>query len=198
MELSTIFSLSALGLSGLSTYMTFFNRRNRLTGTIVRAQGGINRGGSYDGSTGIATVSFRRGAYIEVLLANSGTLPLVLTDLVLVSGEAGRRAKPTSEPLRPFERVEPMLLEPKSAHVFKSEYTLSMDNHENVSRTTVFPERSERFWVRATIYDHRGRALKRDFPAFSSVMTYHEGEADDRYPDATIALDVTFRPTRLV
>ncbi len=196
MQIATVISLIALGLSALSTFLAFFYQRTGLTGAVVRAHATTRRSGGFDGET--ANVQFQQDARIEVLLSNTGTRPLVITAIEAVVG-APNASRPGDEPpIQPYEQVASVLLEPKTALVFPIEFRLCTVGLDNVTRTTDIPERRERVWARVTVYDHRGRVHQPDLPAFAAKTTYRPGEENDRYPQSDLAIDQVHRPMRLV
>lgn len=186
--ISSVISIIALSLSALSTFLTFFYNRTRLTGVVVRGDVSLQRSGGFDGEK--ASVSFQTFAKIGVLISNHGNRPVTLTSLALVVDD--------EEPNTGFQPVEPTLLAPNSAQVFTNEYRVSQVSLDDVARDTKIPARTERVWAQVRLHNHRGKSRVVKIPALELATTYIPGEGDERYPNADITATPAHRPTRLV
>lgn len=81
---STVLALSAMALSSMTTYLTFFDARYTLTAAIADVKGQVNRGFSSSSNSDTKSVNYRFYIDTSLVLSNRGTRSLVVSDVSVV------------------------------------------------------------------------------------------------------------------
>ncbi len=195
---SAVLSLTAMALSSLTTYLTFFDARYTLTQAVATVSVQVQSGGSSSG--GVASAYYRYFLTPQIILSNRGTRPLVLSNVELVPSSNVERCAPDEDAeTPPMRRLDAVIVEPGTVQQLALDVELPAISAEaKPGRDFDLPESDALWCLKWTIFDPNGERREPVTPAFRAKLTFAPPEPDDRYPDAEIDLDYPKEPTRLV
>lgn len=192
-----------MGLSSLTTYLTFFDASYTLTAATAEVPVQVQRGGSSSGDQ--RSAYFRFFAEPTVILSNRGKLALVVSNLrayrsvhaeecQMKEGDSGK----TSFAVDGNRPAVPRVVEPETLQHLKLSFGL--DNIEaNISADETFaiPDDQQLWCLRWTIFDPNGTRHEVDTPLVTLDRTFATVE-NERYPIVEVDKDFPRGPRRLV
>lgn len=152
---SVMLSLIAIGLSSVTTYLSFFDERYTLSASIAKIESQTQTSSSKSGD-GPLSVSYRTFVTPTLIISNRGSRPLVLSDVrARKSSDIDTCASETSDAAvsRFGSSFKPIIIEPGTVRDLK--YNFSTGN-----MTNDFETRSELWCLSFVIFDHRGKRLE--------------------------------------
>ncbi len=200
---SNVLAVAAMGLSTLTTYLTFFDASYRLTTAIAAAPVTWQTGSSYSPDRG-RTASYDFFVAPSVVLSNRGTLAVVLSDVELVTSKSLDKCDPTDEKPRALHRFRgqeaalPAVIEPETVKQVDFEFSLKKVRAEaDEGGQFDIPPTKQLFCIRWTIFDPNGRRHEPMIPAVTLDVKY-EMEGEKKYPTAKVEKDFPKGPKTLV
>ncbi|MEL6323146.1 MAG: hypothetical protein AAFQ84_02825 [Pseudomonadota bacterium] len=193
---SAVLSLAAMGLSTVTTYLTFFDARYTLTQAIADVPIQLQSGGGY--SDGEADAYFRFFPTFDLILSNRGTRPVVVSDLEIYRSAAMDQCELTGEPMY-MQDFQPVIVEPGTVSPFSVE--VSLPNLERSARDgEAFDLSGEEalYCFQWTLFDPNGRRHEPIAEALTVRYTLLPPPEGERYPDITVEKDFPRRPERLI
>lgn len=193
---NTTLSVLAMGLSSLSTYLTFFDSSYTLTVSAARMDQQIQR--SYSSSDNKKSISFRTYVTPHMVVSNRGTRPLVLSDLELIKStrmdkcELGDTIQQT--------RIDAAIIEPGTVQQLPYEFALpAIDLEAAISEPFALEEGKELWCLRWTVFDPDGKRREPMSELFIATRTFPDDQMDNNgYPQMALDLELEHAPKRLV
>ncbi len=204
---SAVLSLVAMGLSSMTTYLTFFDARYTLNAAVADVKGQSGRG--YGSSNGKRSINFRFFAYPSIIVSNRGTRALVVSDVQVaksddlesckVADDAERRSALTFDPVtNRSEVIEPFIVEPGTVKPIKMEIVLPNIDQEATAETQFQLQPSKVLWcMEWTVFDPNGRRHDSVMPAFTHDVSFSVEDGEDM-PRANFKLDYPKGPNKLL
>ncbi|MEL7130736.1 MAG: hypothetical protein AAGK23_14440, partial [Pseudomonadota bacterium] len=129
---NAVLSLTAMALSSLTTYLTFFDARYTLTEAIADVTIQVQSGGSSSGDR--IEGYYRYFPTFNIILSNRGTRPIVISDLDMLRVEQdGSCADAVADEKIFVPTFETIIVEPGTVRPFKLETALpSIDRDTTV------------------------------------------------------------------
>ena len=198
---SSVLSVAAMGLSSLTTYLTFFDTSYTLTMANADVRIQIQSGSSSSG--GNRSAYYRFYANQGVILSNRGKLALVVSDVRLFrSTESGRCAYPTDKDAfisnADVSPKIPVVVEPETLRHIKVQTQIKPVNVKSDAEGKFsIPEDKGLWCLKWTIFDPNGKRHEPISPAFTFERKYVI-EDDDNYPSVKAKKEFPREPIRLV
>ncbi len=200
---SNVLSITAMGLSTLTTYLTFFDASFVLT--TANAGASVRIFGSGGKANGERSVQFEFRVKSSVILSNRGKLAVVVSDIrafkstALDACQIARDDKGQSLTYRvdngpPIPRV----VEPETLQQLEIRFQLDKVKQTVPDGSAISLPSSESLWcLKWVIFDPNGVRHEVTSPVLRAARTYIDKGLDKR-PEADIELDITKKPVRLV
>ncbi|MEO0983512.1 MAG: hypothetical protein AAFX03_12770 [Pseudomonadota bacterium] len=191
---ANVLSLSAMALSSLTTYLTFFDARYTLTTAVASLEMSLQRGGFSDGEE--KSVYFRPYMSAQIILSNRGTRSLVVTDAQLVRAAGAEGCELTDTVME--SRLSPMIIDPGAVTPLTLEFALPETQQEVPIDAAFDLPSDEAYWcLRWTVFDPQGQRSEPAVPVASITTTYAPPPEEDDYPEAELDVDYPKGPATL-
>ncbi len=200
---SSVLSVAAMGLSSLTTYLTFFDASYTLTTANAEVSLQVQSGSS--SSKGQRTAYLRVFVEPSLSLSNRGKLAVVVADASLhrstsvdrceiADGDKGKKTFTARGDTAEMPRV----VEPETIKHLKLQFSLEpVDAKANPDGTFNVPSDQGLWCVKWTIFDPNGQRHEPVAPLIKIKRTFHMTE-DRSYPQVKVEKDVPKEPFRLV
>jgi hypothetical protein len=185
-----ILSLLAMGLSSITTYLTFFDARYTLTAAIASVEGQIQTSGGSAGE-GIYSVEYRPFVTPSIILSNHGTRALVVTNVDLVKSTSHETCQVAADaPVRsPTTRMKPMLVEAGSIQEVSLEFGLPETSAEKTPTQPYQIADTDSSWcLKWVLFDPDGERHEPTMLALRETTKFSP-EPDSEYHRANYKLD---------
>ena len=198
---SSVLSVAAMGLSSLTTYLTFFDASYTLTMANADVKIQIQSGSS--SSKGQRSAYYRFFVNQGVILSNRGKLALVVSGVRLFrSTQPDRCEAPTDKDAfvsnSDATPTIPVVVEPETIrHIQLRSQIKPVSAEANPDGTFDLPADSGFWCLKWTIFDPNGKRHEPMSPAFTLQREYVM-EGDDRYPGVKAKKEFPREPIRLV
>lgn len=202
---SSVLSVTAMGLSSLTTYLTFFDASYTLTMANAAVELSVQSGGGSSG--GETTAYFRFFLRPSIILSNRGNLAIVVSDVrlfrstsldtcTIADGDRGRR---------PFTGrndtpATPRVVEPETLEHVTLEFGLeeaSTTAKADADGNFDIPSDQGLWCLKWTLFDPNGKRHEPTSPVLTLTRSYEMKEGE-KYPDVNVEKDFPKRPIRLV
>lgn len=197
---SVVLSLAAMMLSGLTTYLSFFDVRYTLTAAVASVGSNFQSGfSSTDGGIEATYIAYVRP---QLILSNRGTRPVVLTDIALFASSAAETCLAgegkTADRLQGHDAAPATIVEPNSVREVPLEFQLPKVNAVAADPARLDLKDGTQLWcLRWTIFDHAGRRHEPAIPAFT-LTTAYVPEPGETIPGVEASIDFPKGPQKLV
>ena len=202
---SSVLSVAAMGLSSLTTYLTFFDASYALTSANASVSVQIQQGSSSHVKTGIRTAYYRFFPRPSIILSNRGKLALVVSDVSLhrstnlercVVPEGDKGSAPFFE--RGQDPAIPSVVEPETIKHLELQFSLKgVEAKAQDGQPMSVPTDQSLYCLKWTVFDPNGKRHEPLAPLVRLTRRY-EMDAKRKYPQASIEKDVPREPIRLV
>lgn len=192
---SVVLSLTAMVLSSMTTYLTFFDSRYTLTTAISGVEWQMQTGSS--SSNGERDVYFRKFVDPAIIVSNRGTRPLVLTNVVVVDSTNPETCVPGEKAFP--SRIEAKIIEPGT--VQQIPLSLGIGSVEATADASGYYDLTDTktLWcLKWTIFDPNGRRHEPISPAFTETTKFAQPETPEDYASGTFTIEYPKQPTKLV
>ncbi|MEM7767083.1 MAG: hypothetical protein AAF253_06305 [Pseudomonadota bacterium] len=200
---STVLSMSAMALSSLTTYLTFFDARYALTVATADVAVRMQTSGGRNGD-GERTATYQYSPTFNMVLSNRGTRALVITEIELLKSQSADRCdvddenlmfRYSSDGLFDTTIVEPGTVLPKVL-----EFGLDRIEAEAGPGQLLTPQpETALYCARYTVFDPNGRRHEPVAPALTVIRGFEQDpEPLDELPDGTLEVDYPKGATTLV
>ncbi len=193
---NALLSVTAMVMSSMTTYLTFFDSRYTLTTAVAGVEQQVQRG--YSSSDGQTELNFRRYVTPQMIVSNRGTRPLVLSEVSLV--RSGDLKKCTlTEDIRTTQFTA-KIIEPGTVDQFPFSFSLPpVDAFAGVGEDFDLTELTELWCLHWTVFDPNGRRREPLSAAFVATTSYPaEGVDKDGRPNMKLDIEPSFKAERLV
>lgn len=192
---SVVLSLTAMVLSSMTTYLTFFDSRYTLTTAVSGVQWQMQTGSS--SSNGKRESYFRKFVDPAIIVSNRGTRPLVLTNIIVVDSTDPETCVP-GEKSYP-SRIEAKIIEPGTVQQIPLSLTIGSVEAIADADGKYALEDTKRLWcLKWTIFDPNGRRHEPISPAFTETTVFAQPETPDDYATGEFTVEYSKQPTQLV
>ena len=200
-------SIIAVVVSGLTTFLTFFDERYTLTAAMVNVGSGTQQSAGYSDDVGL-NVTYQNYVKPTFILSNRGTRSLVLTDVNLIRSSKLDTCEASEDVVSPINAstLDTMIIDPNSVQSLTREYRISRITVHYDSKPapasaadSLNAEHEPQTWcLQLIVFDHRGRRMEPLLEAMTVDRTFEPMEPDDDYPTGTMAIAHPIAATQLL
>ena len=205
-SISVILSLVAVGLSVMTTYLSFFDERYAVTLSVAKHSIEKLISSSRSGRDTPLEIHYQVHVKPTFILSNRGTRPLVLTDIKAILSADMKECKDGDLKRNPVKdsgwslsgSVDPVIIEP--GVVRQLQYNFNIGNNLAQTLKGEVKNLSELWCLKFTLFDHRGKRLEPIVPYAKFNYHLHENERSrngDGAPDLKVDAPYTRHPLTL-
>lgn len=193
---NALLSVTAMVMSSMTTYLTFFDSRYTLTTAVAGIEQQVQRG--YSSSNGETELNFRLYVTPQMIISNRGTRPLVLSDVSLMRSGDPKKCTPTDD-VRTTQFTA-KIIEPGTVDQIPFAFSLpSVNAFAGADGDFGLEEVTELWCLHWTVFDPNGRRREPLSAAFVATTSYPvEGADEDGRPNMKLDIEHSFKAERLV
>ncbi|MEO0786240.1 MAG: hypothetical protein AAFY10_11110 [Pseudomonadota bacterium] len=192
---ATAFSVLAVLLSSLTTYLTFFDARYTVSAAVAKVEVQVQTSGG--ASDGRKNVSYRYFPTASVILSNRGTRPVVISEIDIVRSESIEDCQAGEKTA--VYGFEPLIIEPGTVASFDLEFQLPAITAEGPMETQLDLDEEVALWCAAWVaFDPNGYRREPVTPFVTITRGFTPAADGERYPKASVILDYPRQPETIV
>lgn len=200
---SNVMAVLAMGLSSLTTYLTFFDTSYVLTAANANVVVQVQSGGGTN--NGVSSASFNFFVRPSLIMSNRGKLAIVVSDVSLFRSTDREicRAADGDEGVSAFRPrggggSMPMIIEPETLKHLELEFGLEPVRATAGDGASFDIPADDGLWcLKWTVFDPNGQRKEVSSPVLTMKTTYMNVD-DRRYPKVKIDKDFPKGPLRLI